>query len=350
VLLKSSIPHRWPFDAGRGFVTRQVERLNLCWWKGDILLQKRKSRLTRLFRNSTVAYVAPLSARDAVRSYQVVRVLRVPYVVHLWDNFDEHGIYGNAREYKELLDSAEHIFCVSSAIEVDAKKITGRPVSLLMFTRPNALIQATEPLRSDLRIAIVGHVAPYKQGLHLLERSLPALRQLFSRISVLYIGPSDQAEMLPESLTQLATRTGFVDNGTRDALLAGCNVGFLPGPLLDTSNSRSRYSIPSRIADYYSIGLPVLAAVHEASAANSHFKGLSGSAFLRTSNTSQLLMALTALKDEAIWRQASESARLCFAETMSEEVVLGQLESVIARLFDQNGVGDVDLSRFSGQS
>lgn len=338
VLLKSSIPHRWPFDIGRGFVGRQVERMNLCWWKGDRLLEKRKSGLARLFRNSTVAYVAPLSARDAVRSVEVLQVLNIPYVVHLWDVCDD-GLCRNVHEYRELLNSSEHIFCVSSAIESDVKKISAKPVSVLSFTRPDALFRATEPLGEELRIAILGHVAPYKHGLRMLESALPSLEQVFSKTSILYIGADEQAAMLPESLRRITTTTGFVDDATRDRFLANCNVGFLPGPLLDTTDDRSRHSIPSRIADYYSVGLPVVAAVYEGSATNRQFESLRGAAFQRTSNPSELLSALTAIKDETLWRQASQNARKCFVETMSEEVVLGHLESVIAKLINNDDAG-----------
>jgi hypothetical protein len=334
VLLKNSIPDRWPFATGRGFVARQLESMNLCWWKGDRLLQKRKPTIAARFHNCTVAYVAPLSSKDAVRAVQVLQVLGIPYVAHLWDIMDGEGLHRNSPGYPELLANAAHIFCVSSAIEEDVRKICVKPVSLLSFTRPDAAFRATEAPGRELRIAISGHLAPYKNGLQLLASALPALEQASSKLSILYIGANDQAAMLPESLQRIATKTGFVDDATRDRLLSQCHVGFLPGPLLDTTDMRSRYSIPSRIGDYFSIGLPILAAVHERSAANRQFGALSGLAFQRISNPSELLSAIAALTDENSWRQASLCARNCFAETMAEEVVLGRLEAVIATLFD----------------
>jgi hypothetical protein len=333
VLLKNSLPDRWPFVKGRGFMGRQLEKMNLCWWRGDSLLEKRKARLAELFQDSNVAYVAPLWAKDAVRSVEVLRVLGIPYVVHLWDVMDRDGLHRGSRGYSELLSGAGHIFCVSSAIEDDVRKICGKPVSLLSFTRPDSKSLATQPPGPELRIAISGHLAPYKHGLELLAAALPGLDRAFAKISIRYIGPNDQAAMLPESLSAIAVKSGFVDDATRDRLLAECNVGFLPGPLLDTSDMRSRYSIPSRMADYYSVGLPIVGAVYETSAVNLHFRNLAGTAFQRVSNPSELLSALTAMREEKFWRLASQSARNCFVETMSEEVVLGHLESVIAELF-----------------
>lgn len=335
ILLKSSIPERWPLAAGRGFLARQLEKMNLCWWKGDRLQEKRKSTLAARLASSTVAYVAPLSPRDALRSLEVLRVLRIPYVVHLWDVIGGNGLNAASPGYPELLSSAEHIFCVSSAIEEDARKISTQPVSLLSFTRPDANVQAAPFHGRGLRIAISGHLAPYQHGLDLLVSALPALQQAFASVSVLYIGAHDQAAMLPEPLRNIATQTGFVDDAARDRLLSECSVAYLPGPLLDTTDMRSRYSIPSRMADYFSIGLPVVAAVHEGSATNRQFGAVSGNAFQRIASPSQLLSALAAMEDEKFWSQASRGARSCFLETMSEEVVLGHLESVIAGLFDK---------------
>ncbi len=92
-----------------------------------------------------------------------------------------------------------------------------------------------------------------------------------------------------------------------EALLARCHVAFLSGPLeLDRFG---KFSIPSRIADYLGVGLPVLACVGEGTAMQRFLQPLVPDAVRYTRTPEALLAALADFREPAAWDRAHQVGR-----------------------------------------
>jgi hypothetical protein len=300
--LNSSIPNLWPWGTGRGFVTRVVERLELGWWHGDRLLARRKPDLQRMSERVGLACVAPLRNSEATRCREILETIRRPFVVHLWD-ISESPL--NA-DYQWLFSRAERVFCLSESMMGLVRETAHCELGQLRFVRPQPKFRAAYQGRESIRIGLVGFLAAYREGMDLFAQAIDALEMQFTRVRLLHIGPPGQMQYVPERLKKITESAGMLSDGERDRYLADCNVAFLPGPFLaPEGDRRSKYSVPSRIADYLGIGLPIIAAVHPDSATSSFCLPLSGRGFFRVNNAEELAEIFGTLSNEKEWVGAS---------------------------------------------
>ncbi len=157
-----------------------------------------------------------------------------------------------------------------------------------------------------MNIGLVGFLAAYQDGLQLLGQAMNQLRRQFSNVRLKYIGPPGQLRFMPEKLMEVTDYAGFLDNDGRDEALSGCNVGYLPGPLQPPGQDlRSRYSVPSRSADYMAIGLPVIAAVNAASATSALFSPIRDRGFFPVGSPEEICHAAQRLTGKELWNQAA---------------------------------------------
>lgn len=326
--LSTSIPYRWPFATGRGFVTRMTERLGVGWWRGDHLIEAKKTRLRKLLGEIRFAYVTPIKNSDATRCREILQLFDCPFVVHVWDFLNSPL---NA-DYDWLFSHAEHVFYLSPTMIEEIRKTATCGTSLLSFTRPRSSHQATQCEAGALRIGLVGTLFTYTEGLEVLRRAIGELRNHFAQIQVRYIGSSSQMELIPEDLKSFTECTGFLDDDARDKALAECNVGYLPGPMLSPDlDARSRHSVPSRTADYMAVGLPVIAAVHPLSATSRFFAEIQGRGFFAVSSPEEFCCAALELRNGKSWKEAAQECLSFFDAHFDKEYAQNELRSVAGR-------------------
>lgn len=327
--LSSSIPMLWPFAAGRGFVTRQVDRLGLGWWRNNHLMKYRKRHLRKLLSGAAFAYVAPLQCSEATRCREIVESLACPFVVHIWDLIEPEL----TSDYRWLFCRAEHIFCLSSSMTNVVCEAGGRKVSQLAFVRPASTYRA-KPVDGDrLVIGLVGFLSAYHDGLKTLSEAIAGLRQKFSEVHVRYIGPPAQLQFIPDEMRKITEYIGFTNDDARDKALAGCHIGFLPGPMLSPQqDSRSRFSVPSRSADYMAVGLPMVAAVHPLSATSAFFAPIGDKGFYLANTPQEMHDTVEALRQEEAWTHAARECLLFFDRHCNKENAQKELLSVVGRL------------------
>jgi glycosyltransferase involved in cell wall biosynthesis len=319
ILLNSSIAGMWPFAAGRGFVTRLVERLELGWWRSDRLLESRKPQLRKMAENVGFAYAAPLRNSEATRCREILEVVHRPFVVHLWDILDEPV---NA-DYVWLLSRAERVYCLSEPMRALAREVAGRESELLGFVRSQSKCRAAYRDQNSISIALIGFLSAYGEGLDRVAQAIELLRKHDTRLTLRYIGPADQLKYIPEALKGLTQHLGLLVEDELDRALAACNVGFLPGPFLSPEgDARSKYSIPSRVADYLAVGLPVIAAVHPESATSRFLSPLEGQGVCPVQDGESVVAALQELSGERAWHQASARCQSFFNHYCDAAVVL----------------------------
>jgi hypothetical protein len=328
--LKSPIPRLWPFATGRGFLARKVEDFGLCWWRGDRLNESRKPQLRELVGRTKLAYVAPLRNSEATRCRQILDTLGSPFVVHLWDILDDKL----NDDYTWLFSHAMHVFCLSEAMLDRVHQLARCEASILPFIRPKSIYRARANRDQDaFVIGLLGFLAAYKDGLELLAAATDALMACGLRVRIKIIGPRENLALLPSSLKPLVEYSGFLDDDARDKVLASCDAGYLPGPHQPPQHDlRSRYSIPSRMADFLAAALPVIASVHEASATASAFSSLDGCGFFPARDAGEICAAVQRLLDIDFWSHASDNCLDFFGESYSKDVVLSRFRTIMDTL------------------
>jgi glycosyltransferase involved in cell wall biosynthesis len=343
ILLNNPLPRLWPFARGRGFMTRVVEQLEFGWWRGDRLLPSRKPQLLRMLEGTDFAYAAPLRNSEATRCREILEVIQCPFVVHLWDVMDNPL----NEDYEWLFSRAERVFCLSEPMTGLIKDAARQKTELLGFARLRPKCRAFYRSGDAIVIGLVGFLAAYREGLNLLARVIEILKARRVQVSLRYVGHPSQFQYLPQRLKSITECVGMPDDDERDRLLAECNVAFLPGPFLaPQDDQRSRYSVPSRVADYLAVGLPVIAAVHPKSATSLFLSTLRGRGFFPASDEDGLASAMETLGDENVWTDASAECVSFFSDRCESGIVLEKFHAVARRFLAKKGSGQsfqVDL-------
>jgi hypothetical protein len=323
--LNSSIPRLWPFATGRGFLKREIERFGLGWWRGDRIIESRKPRLRRILNETGFAYVAPLRNSEATKCREILETIGCPFVVHLWDILDERL---NA-DYEWLFSHAEHVFCLSEAMTEEIRKSAPCETSPLAFIRPQSNYQAKCIDGDTLVIGLVGFLSSYREGMQLLSQAVGDLRHQFKDLRLRYVGPPGQLEFIPDGLKDITEYIGFPDDLGRDEALAECHVGYLPGPFLSPRQDlRSRYSIPSRSADYLAIGLPLIAAANIHSATSNFFSPIRGRGYFPVSDSKDICLIAKKLRDQSFWAEAAQGCVNFFNSHFNQEEEVNKLFSI----------------------
>lgn len=326
--LNSAILRRWPSKIGRGFLMRQLESFRLGWWQGDRLMDSKKPRLRGMLRNTTFAYAAPLRNSEATKCREILEAAACPFVVHIWDLSDR---ILNA-DYAWLFSHAERVFCLSATMIDEICSAAPCNLSNLTFVRPSSKSRSASGPAGELKIALIGFLQAYQDGLMLLSRAIDNLGGAFSKIQLIYIGPPAQLKYIPAPLSHITEYAGFLDDESRDRALANCHVAYLPGPLLPPdSNLRSRHSIPSRMADYLAVGLPVVAATHPHSATFHFFSAIRGRGFFPIADPDDIRRAMGTLANETSWINAAQECATFYNAHFDPSSALGELTSLANR-------------------
>jgi len=264
VLFENQVLSRYSFLHNPNLM-RVCEWLGISSWSGGDLRPLHAKRVAKEFRERVSStYVAPLNESDAIRCLLLTRLVGAPFVLHLWDVL--HGDLATGA-LRELVDQAQAVFCVSQPLLDDVSRM--RPdAELLSFSRDAALVTARPRERGPLRIVMHGNVSSYAEGLDDLDAAIALLETRGLKLEVSFVGSPKILRQADTTIRNRVTVRGFLSTQQElDNELSRAHVAFLPGPTLDPGQDlRSRYSIPSRILDYMALKLPIVGAVHPASA------------------------------------------------------------------------------------
>jgi len=307
VNLNTSWLRDWPFSRGRGLVNRLETILGRTWHQ-----QTRLARRTKQFvganNSKPRAYVIIASEEEARIARTILETLDAEYAVNVMDylHLDSER---NFPEFAAVLKGAKKIFALTPPIRDALVGISNRDdISILGIAREpakkssSAYQSGTDPLE----IVMMGSV-DYTRGLDELHRFCDGLAGAGTKFRLNYIGTRQMRERLG---TQLPVNYRGVQLGAdRDAILNTMHLAYLPGPDGDPSEDYlARYSFPSRSADYFWHGLPVIGPLFEKSATAQMVAELLGKGVWFSCDSQQLVSVVKNLSiNPRQWTMASEA-------------------------------------------
>ena len=316
--IESAAVSRWGIFNRNNRLARGLRRLGGGKWTNDQLHAGFLRRLVARHKDQvSVIYAAPLDNADATRMKQLIEAFHRPFVLHIWDMFDGAAKPGGSQEW--LIKHAESVLCLSKPIYEEVARL--RPdADYLLFLRKPAAVRASAPQGKRLRVALIGNLGSYSEGVDLLNEAIDLLSPRGFTIDVSFIGPTATLKRLKSPIFSKVQPVGFAKtDADRDRALSKCNVAFLPGPFEDPAQEmRSRYSIPSRVLDFFAVGLPVVGTVHPDSATADLFRSvdITSRVFCRTAP--EIAASLEQLTDPAVWNAASSASAGAFSKLHQE--------------------------------
>jgi glycosyltransferase involved in cell wall biosynthesis len=310
---------------------RILASAGLSWWKGNELKLSTRRWLRTTYKDDvSVVYVAPGSIKDSERMKAILTALEKPFVVHLWDLIDRNQ--ADSESFRWLIEKAAHVSCLCEAM-VDYIAPLRPDAHILRFSRRPSLHGPTPPGAGPLRIALIGFCLPYVDGLLVLNEALRIVKERNRKVSLIYIGNKKRVRGWDIRMDDTVHVTGFTESDDeRDRLLAQCHVGFLPGPLASPAiDSRSRFSIPSRVIDYMATGLPITGTVHPQSATSTYMEAFGLGGCLGVNSPELLADRLLALYDSSTWQLYSDLSLRGFLAAQQEKHLLSNWMQNAAR-------------------
>ncbi len=309
---------RWSFFSRHSSLFSRLYPMTGSWWINNKLRPEAARKLLAAYGGRvSVIYAAPLDNRDAGRMRQLVDLFERPFVLHLWDFLDGPIQAGSDIEW--LVKHAKHVLCLSKPILEEVAP--ERPdAEYLLFSRKLSESRASAPQGRTLKVALIGDLASYKEGLAMLDDATSSLADRGLSIELCYIGPAATLKKLDLPIVRKIRYAGFMrSDAERDQALSFCHAAFLSGPFRSPeSDSRSKYSIPSRVLDFFAVGLPIVGTVHPASATADLFRsvGLTESVFCGSSR--EVAEGLATLLDPAAWSTWSAASSAAYTQLHRE--------------------------------
>lgn len=315
--MESMLFARLAFFKKESSLNKHLSEIGFSWWIQDKPSKAAITWLVRRYKDTvSTVYLAPLDGKDARRMQALVLALGRPFVLHLWDLLDLRQNEFEAMSW--LIEHAEHIFCLSEAI---SEHINRENTSILCFTRKPSIDFAQPPSAGEpLRLVLIGDCGSYRDGLVILNDALKLVQARGHQINLTYIGRQKALDGWGSQIQHPIEVTGFVlSNDDRDRLLAKAHIGILPGPFPPPEdNTRSRFSIPSRILDFLAVGLPVAGPVHSRSATARYMikMGLDPNSY--SPSPELLAERLLALTNPKVWQTQAGLSREGFLKAQAE--------------------------------
>jgi hypothetical protein len=285
------------------WVAKKAEQMKWTWWSEDRITGRGEALILALRDKVSSAYFAPIEAEDARRMKHIAELLSKPFVVHLWDFLDKNM---EDESTQWLIKNAVRVFCLNDAIANEVKKTRG--ADILQFTRSKPNHRCIYAKDGDIRIALIGDIGSYIEGVKKLVAAVDIVNKAGRSAKILYIGKSTIPKKCGMSSRDHIEATGFIrSNDEKDRLLSSCNFAFLPGPSGSPENdSRSKYSIPSRVLDFLGTGLPIVGTLHPLSATSELCRNLGVDADLYCNDSDQIARSFLALVGKDRWRMSNQ--------------------------------------------
>lgn len=329
---------------GKRVAARISRAIGISWWQGNMLNER---RIRRLIQNEQIecdaAYVVIGSEDSAQRAVQLLKYLSCPYIVHLMDLYHETGIDpATMVGFAELLGGASAVFALNDPLRDEIERLSGVCADVVLFGR-EPMGAANFPRHDEVvRIVTVGR--PYSGGITLLESSWASLQALPRPVEVSYIGP--YFDQFPASLRRVMQNHGFVSDAEYERLLISSHLALLTGPT--ELDHLGQFSIPSRMADYFMAGLPVLACVAGKTATASMLQRLVPGCVQWTRTPAELLSAIqkyTSSSDR--WNDASELSQTFARENLNIDVMRTRIIQALSAAYASNAAPNSEQATIS---
>lgn len=255
-----------------------------------------------------VVHAFATSESSARRCLSLIDHLHRPFVVHIMDVQHENGLDpATMPGFAALLRRASSVLVINEAIEAEVRRFPVRAVEVVPFGQTVDELPPRPPSSDHdaRRVFITGAI--HHHGLDLLTEAWPRVAEKFPRAELAYTGT--QFDAFPAALRPHVKNFGFVGGSRYLEILRSSHVGYVPGPV--ELGCYGRFSIPSRIADFYMAGLPVVACVAPGSAAERFLRPTLGERFVQIPRDAGELVAQLAswLADEPLRAAAGLRAR-----------------------------------------
>ena len=287
--------------------------VGLRGWHGNTLNAPLFDRLIPPARlGCDVIHAFATSEESAARCLSLISHFDKPFVLHVMDVQHENGLDPTTMPgFAELIRRASSVLTINDAIAAEVRRFPVRQVEVVPFGQtvddlpPRAVSPADAP-----RVFITGAI--HHGGLDMLTQAWPGVLAAFPRAELVYTGT--QFHKFPSTLQPHVRNLGFVEPSRYLETLRTSYIGYVPGPV--ELNCYGRFSIPSRVADFFMAGLPVVACVAPDSAAEQFLRPLLPAGFVQIPRDADELIAqfATWLGDEPRRAAAGAAARR-YAET-----------------------------------
>ena len=308
---------RWSALRRRSGLFHRLYPVFGSWWVGNRLRPGAAEKVAAFRSRVSVAYAAPLDNTDAERIRQIVQLVQRPFVLHLWDLLDGPPASGSDMQW--LITHAERVFCLSAPLAEEVK--AHRPdAEMLLFSREPSLSQAKAPQSKLFKVALIGDLTSYKEGLSLLDEATGILAASGLDVQICYVGPASILKKLNLPIVSKIKHLGFRRrDADKDRALSECHAAFLSGPSRSPeTDMRSRYSIPSRVLDFFAVGLPVVGTLHPLSATGELFRSTGITEAMFCTSGAEVAEALRGLLQRETWATRSAASRHAYAELHRE--------------------------------
>jgi hypothetical protein len=255
------------------------------------------------------AYVIVASENEAQIARLVLESLEAEYVVKVVDYLHlgptELPGYPNLAK---VLNGAKRVFALTPPIQRALAHVSKRnDILILGDGRKPSRCRATKPDCKDgpLQIVMVGSLA-YPRGLAALEKFCAGLENLGLKYCLNYIGSPAMRDRLGARFP--VNYRGVLSDTERDSVLTTMHLGYLPGPDGDpATDCLAHFSFPSRLADYFWHGLPVIGPLFKDSATAQMLSDLAGKGVWFDDNSEELVaVAKKLMQHPADWVSASD--------------------------------------------
>jgi hypothetical protein len=313
-------PRYWKPLRGKRLLIKLQQILRLSWWQGN---KVRRRLIQSLIKSHNlkydVAYVVVVSEEEAQRAVSLLQCLNCPYVVNIMDLLHVDGLIPDTMiGFKKLLKNASFTNVLTPEIKTEVEKFEVDKIEIVPFCQdPSPLLSQPPSSTQNLRIIITGAI--HKSGADLIAQAWPGLLEKYADIELIYLGTS--LDKLPASLKQIVNYPGYIsDPEEYQQILVKSHLAYLPGPR--EMDCYGRFSIPSRLSDFFMAGLPILANVAPSSATENFLKPLVPDCVQFTRTSTELLQAIEYFTcSDSTWQQASKKARTFAMENLSVEVI-----------------------------
>ena len=318
-----------------GLAAQLAEQCHISWWKNNSLRpSKARQLLLKYLPSVSAIYLAPLTRDDAIRCRSLAELFAIPFILHIWDFLDAGP---ETPEFLWLIRNAAHVFCLSEQILEAASVPRPKRIDLLAFTRSPSEFSACAPIERLLRINLIGNLGAYRYGLDVLCDAVELLKNRNLNVSIIHIGDPKLLLATESRILSHTTSVGFLQSDAeRDRILSESHLSFLPGPsAAPSADSRSKYSIPSRILDFLAIGTPIVGTVHPDSAAGSYLGSLGIGSGACCLDAAELATAIARYFDVSTWSAESQTCKNAFRSLMQASPGLtlkNRLKEIEARI------------------
>jgi hypothetical protein len=326
--LESYVASAWPLNrTGRRFWFGFCQKLGISFWKGDSL-SRRGTRVVEWLGDelgNDRIMVILASESDARRWLSIHQVIRKPFDVILYDLVSrENPSASTLPHLSEAIRHAHQVLTISPALS-EAVVAMGRDDSrrIGFYRQPplgySGLCLSARRLEQSQKIHVLVMAYAHPDALEEFISTLVALNAKNPIWNAHLVGGIP----LPSRLSRhpdWVHSYGRVSDAKRDQIAASCDLAYLSGPSDDpTKCPYAKYSIPSKISDFLTFGLPVIARVSSGSGIEQFLRNELGNIACVATDRNELTKLLSALQDSP---EMVCEMRSCALNKAREDVLL----------------------------